>query len=130
MTGAMLKISLAVALATAAVVATTASAGLDPRVTASPNPVQEREQLTIRGRGWPVIEFCERRVKLSLRSDQNRVRLGTARVRRSGRFRKRLTPRSVNAGPGDWRLVAVLPCESGKDGSPNPIRRRTNLTIR
>jgi hypothetical protein len=127
----MLRTSLALAVtaAVAAALATTASAQSNPRLTVSPSSADTAERVTIRGRNWPVIEFCERRVRLSLRSAQNRVKLGTVRVKANRRFVKRFKPSSVGVGAGDWRVVAVLRCESGKDGSPNPIRRSRPLTI-
>ena len=67
-----------------------------------------------------MIEFCSRTVRLSLRSDQNAFRIGTVRVRDSGRFRFEWVPRRAKVGAGRWRLVARMRCESGKDGSPVP----------
>lgn len=99
------------------------------RVTASPNPVQLGQTLTIRGAGWPVIEFCQRTIRLTLRSSQNAVPIGTARIRRSGRFVRRWTPRAARVGPGAWRVVARLRCESGDDGSPVIVRRSVALRI-
>jgi hypothetical protein len=126
----MLKASLALTVAAAlAALAGTAFAQSNPRLTVSPKSVDAGERVTIRGRNWPVIEFCERRVRLSLRSDQNRVKLGTVRVKDTRRFVKRFKPSDSGVGAGDWRVVAVLRCESGKDGSPNPIRRSRPLTI-
>jgi hypothetical protein len=34
-----------------------------PRVTTNPNPVSFGEALVVKGRGWPVIEFCSRTVR-------------------------------------------------------------------
>jgi hypothetical protein len=77
-----------------------------------------------------VIEFCRRHVAIRLQSAQNRVPLGTARVRRSGRFRFLWTPDEANAGPGRWRLVVRMRCESGKDGSPVIVKRGADIRIR
>jgi hypothetical protein len=99
-------------------------------VTAEPNPVRFGETLTIRGRGWPVIEFCSRTVRLSLRSDQNAFRIGRDRVGLRGRFRFTWVPRRSEVGRGNWTLVARMRCESGKDGSPVPVRATTPLRIR
>lgn len=104
-----------------------ASAG--PRLSASPNPVGFGRPLTIAGHGWPVIEFCERKVRLSLRSPQNALPIGTARVGLRGGFRRTWTPRRAEVGAGRWRLVARMRCESGRDGSAVPVVRSLTLRI-
>ncbi|HEV3378600.1 MAG TPA: hypothetical protein VG126_15120 [Thermoleophilaceae bacterium] len=106
-----------------------AGAAAEPRVTANPNPVAFGKTLVVKGRGWPVIEFCSRTVRLSLRSDQNAFRIGTDRVGPRGRFRFTWVPRRDEVGRGDWRLVARMHCESGQDGSPNPIRATAPIRI-
>jgi hypothetical protein len=117
-------------LAVLAAWATTAPAATaTPRVTATPNPVPFGETLSVKGRGWPVIEFCSRTVRLSLRSDQNAFRIGTDEVGRRGRFRFTWVPRRRDVGRGDWTLVARMRCESGKDGSPNPMRATTPIRV-
>jgi hypothetical protein len=117
---------LAVLAAWAAAAPATATA---QRVTATPNPVAFGKTLHIKGRGWPVIEFCSRTVRLSLRSDQNAFRIGTAQVNTRGRFSFTWIPRRDEVGRGDWTLVARMRCESGQDGSPNPVRARTRIRI-
>jgi hypothetical protein len=114
----------------AAVAAAPAPAGAAPRISVSPATVDRDETQTVRGRGWPVIEFCERRVVVKLKSDQNSARLGSARVRRSGRFRFEWNADDANVGSGRWRLVVRMTCESGEDGSPNLVRRRASIRIR
>jgi hypothetical protein len=110
--------------------ATTApAAAANPRVTANPNPIPFGETQTVKGLGWPVIEFCSRTVRLSLRSDQNAFPIGRDRVNADGRFRFTWIPRRRDVGRGDWTLVARMRCESGKDGSPNPIRATTRIRI-
>jgi hypothetical protein len=109
--------------------ASPAGAAAEPRVTAAPNPIPFGEKQTVTGRGWPVIEFCSRTVRLSLRSDQNAFRIGTDRVGPRGRFGFTWTPRRNEVGRGDWTLVARMRCESGKDGSPNPMRATTPIRI-
>jgi hypothetical protein len=109
--------------------ASPADAAAEPRVTAAPNPIPFGETQTIKGRGWPVIEFCSRTVRLSLRSDQNAVRIGTGEVGQRGRFRFEWVPRRREIGRGDWTLVARMRCESGNDGSPNPMRAITPIRI-
>jgi hypothetical protein len=108
---------------------TAPAAQADPRVIANPNPIPFGEKQTVEGRGWPVIEFCSRTVRLSLRSDQNAFRIGSDRVNTRGRFRFTWVPRRREVGRGDWTLVARMRCESGKDGSPNPVRATTPIRI-
>lgn len=100
------------------------------RISASPNPVAFGDTLVVKGRGWPVIEFCSRTVRLSLRSDQNAFRIGKVRTTLRGRFRFEWIPRRAEVGAGDWTLVARMRCESGKDGSPVPVRASAPLRIR
>jgi hypothetical protein len=99
-------------------------------ITASPNPVEFGQTLVVTGKGWPVIEFCSRTVRLSLRSDQNAFRIGKARVGEGGRFRFRWVPHRARVGAGRWTLVARMRCESGKDGSPVPTTASTKIRIR
>ena len=106
-----------------------AEAAAKQSVSASPNPVSFGETLVVKGRGWPVIEFCSRTVRISLRSDQNAFRIGTVRVRLNGRFRFEWIPRRAKVGAGRWTLVARMRCESGDDGSPVPVRASTPLRI-
>jgi hypothetical protein len=127
---ALLLLPLAVCLA-AASPASPASAGAPgPRISVSPATVERDEAQTVRGRGWTVFESCERRVEVKLKSAQNRARLGFARVRRSGRFRFEWTAEEARVGPGRWRLVVRMTCESGNDGSPVFQKRRLNIRIR
>jgi hypothetical protein len=99
-------------------------------ITASPNPVEFGQTLVVTGKGWPVIEFCSRTVRLSLRSDQNAFRIGLVRVSDRGRFRFEWIPRRTRVGPGRWQLVARMRCESGKDGSVVWARASVSLRIR
>lgn len=115
---------------TAVAIALAMLAGAAPQLSVSPNPVDHDQTQIVRGRDWPVIEFCKRRVRISLRSDQNVARLGFARVRASGRFRFEWSADGSNVGPGRWRLVARLRCESGDDGSPVFVRRSVGIRIR
>jgi hypothetical protein len=123
------RLLLASSLLAVLAAATPADAEAEPRVTATPNPVAFGKTLHIKGRGWPVIEFCSRTVRLSLRSDQNAVRIGTDRVTTRGRFRFTWIPRRDEVGRGDWTVVARMRCESGQDGSPNPLRTTTRIRI-
>ena len=100
------------------------------RIVATPPVVAFGKTLTVKGAGWPVIEFCSRTVRLSLRSDQNAFRIGTTRVGDRGRFRFEWIPRRAKVGAGRWTLVARMRCESGKDGSPVPTRASVAIRIR
>jgi hypothetical protein len=111
------------ALTAAAIASLTATAGVagaapgDPAVNASPVRVDHDAAQTVRGRNWPVIEFCSRTVRVSVRSPQNSVPIAQRHVSDTGRFSFRWIPDNKNVGPGRWRLVARMRCESGKDGS-------------
>jgi len=122
---------------TAAVIASlTTAAGMataapgDPRITADPIIVDSNAIQTVRGRNWPVIEFCSRTVRVSVRSPQNAAPIAQRHVTDSGRFRFRWIPDNKNIGPGRWRLVARMRCESGKDGSTFFVRASTLIRIR
>jgi hypothetical protein len=119
-----------VLLALTALAVTASPAMAKQSISASPNPVEFGETLVVKGKGWPVIEFCSRTVRLSLRSDQNAFRIGTTTTRANGRFRFEWVPRRSRVGAGRWRLVARMRCESGKDGSTIFTRASTPLRIR
>jgi hypothetical protein len=121
---------LALAGALLACLGTAAPAAARQSVSASPNPIHYGQPLIVKGKGWPVIEFCSRTVRLSLRSDQNAFRIGKARVGEGGRFRFRWVPHRARVGAGRWTLVARMRCESGKDGSPVPTTASTKIRIR
>ena len=110
-------------------VAATAAPG-PPHLSASPNPVDFGRTLTIKGRGWPVIEFCKRRVRLTLQSAQNSFVIGRPTIGENGRFVRRWVPRRSEVGARRWKLVARLRCESGEDGSTNFVRRSVKIRIR
>ncbi len=118
-----------IASLTAAAAAATAAPG-DPRITADPATVDSDRIQTVRGRNWPVIEFCSRTIRVSVRSPQNAAPIAQRRVSDSGRFRFRWIPQNKNIGPGPWRLVARMRCESGKDGSTVFVRASTPIRIR
>jgi|SRR5215216_6669664 len=123
----LLLIPLTAAAATAGV--PSAPAASPPLLSVTPNRVHLDHTVTIKGREWPVIEFCRRRVRLRLESDQNAVLIGFVRIRDNGRFTRHFTPKRGKIGTGPWRIVARLRCESGEDGSPNFIIRRKKLRI-
>jgi|SRR5215207_1364524 len=114
----------------AATLAAAAPAAAAPRISVTPDSVDRDETQVVKGRGWPVIEFCKRLVVVKLKSDQNRARLGSARVRLSGRFRFEWTAEDANVGSGRWRLVVRMRCESGKDGSAVFVRRARSIRVR
>jgi hypothetical protein len=122
--------SRALALAVVMSLALAAPAAARQSIAASPNPVHYGQTLVVTGKGWPVIEFCSRTVRLSLRSDQNAFRIGTVRVGDRGRFRFNWIPRRAKVGTGRWQLIARMRCESGKDGSSVPTRASVPLRIR
>jgi hypothetical protein len=109
------------ALITSAAGIATAAPG-DPTITADPIRVDSNAVQTVRGRNWPVIEFCSRTVRVSVRSAQNSAPIAQRHVSDTGRFRFRWIPQNKNIGPGRWRLVARMRCESGKDGSTTFVR--------
>jgi hypothetical protein len=115
-------------LTTAAGIATAAPG--DPRITADPAVVDSNAIQTVRGRNWPVIEFCSRTIRVSVRSPQNSAPIAQRRVSDSGRFRFRWIPDNKNIGPGRWRLVARMRCESGEDGSTVFVRASTPIRVR
>jgi hypothetical protein len=118
---------------TAAVIAsliTVAGAQAAQSITADPIRVDRTDVQTVRGRGWPVIEFCSRTVRVSVVSAQNSAPVAQRHVSDSGRFSFRWIPKNKNVGPGRWRLVARMRCESGKDGSTLFVRASTLIRVR
>jgi hypothetical protein len=120
---------LAVAVLAGTAVPASAVSPIEPKLRVQPRAISFGQAAEIRGRDWPVLEFCRPRVRISLRSDQNAFRIATARVRQSGRWRTTWVPRRAEVGAGRWRLVARQMCESGDDGSPNPLRRSVAIAI-
>jgi hypothetical protein len=121
--------ALLVAATLALLTAATSPASARQSISATPNPVHLGKQLAITGKGWPVIEFCSRTVRLSLRSDQNALHIGSTKVGTRGRLRFEWTPRRAKVGAGRWTLRARMDCESGKDGSTVPVRASLPLRI-
>jgi hypothetical protein len=118
---------------TAAVIAslvTAAGAQAAQSITAEPARVDSADVQTVRGRSWPVIEFCSRTVRVSVVSAQNSAPIAQRHVSDSGRFSFRWIPKNKNVGPGRWRLVARMRCESGKDGSTVFVRASTLIRVR
>src|SRR5215218_8774595 len=118
---------------TAAVVAsliTAAGAQAAQSISVDRSVINSADVQTVRGRGWPVIEFCSRTVRVFVRSAQNSAPIAQRHVSDSGRFRFRWIPDNRNVGPGRWTLVARMRCESGKDGSTFFVRARTAIRIR
>jgi hypothetical protein len=117
------------ALVVAAATVTVAAAATPRTVAVAPKVIAFGEIQHVTGRGWPVIEFCERTIRIRLRSAQNALRLGTAHLRASGRFSFSWTPRRARVGAGRWRVVARQRCESGEDGSRHVLRRSKAIRI-
>src|SRR3954453_15503301 len=126
----MRKIALASGVAALALATTASEAGSGPAISASPNPISFGKTQTIKGKHWPVIEFCKRRVRLTLQSAQNQFFVGHATINDKGSFVRRWVPKRSKVGAGRWKLVARLRCESGKDGSTRFVRRSVQVRIR
>ena len=112
-----MRAATALTAAVLASLATAAGAQAAQSITADPIRVDHDATQTVRGRGWPVIEFCSRTVRVFVVSAQNSAPIAQRHVSDSGRFSFRWNPDNRNIGPGRWRLVARMRCESGKDGS-------------
>jgi hypothetical protein len=106
-----------------------AAAAAAQRISATPKTVDRTAIQTVTGRGWPVIEFCSRTIRVSVRSAQNAAPIAQRHIRDNGRFTFRWIPKNKNIGPGNWTLVARMRCESGKDGSTHFVRATTRITI-
>jgi hypothetical protein len=117
-------------LAVVLLVALPAAVEAAQSISATPKTVNRADVQTVRGRGWPVIEFCSRTIRVSVRSAQNLVPIAQRHIAANGRFSFRWIPRNKNVGPGAWRLVARMRCESGKDGSTVFTRASTSITVR
>src|SRR3954449_2235771 len=126
----MRKIALASGIAALALATTASQAASGPTISASPNPIGFGQTQTIRGKHWPVIEFCKRRVRLTLKSTQNQFFVGHATINTGGSFVRRWVPKRSKVGAGRWKLVARLRCESGKDGSTRFVKRSVQIRIR
>jgi hypothetical protein len=114
-----------IALATVALAAPAAATAAPPHLWISPARATAGDTIAIHGRAWPVIEFCSRKVRLSVLG----VGIGTVRVRVDGRFTKRwVVPEAI--GAGRRHVVARVRCESGKDGSIHYLTRSAGFTAR
>lgn len=107
----------------------TATAAKGPTLKATPQNVGVKAVQTVKGTNWPVIEFCSRTVRVSVISAQNAAPIHSMRVKDDGSFRFRYVPRNKNVGKGTWKLAARMRCESGKDGSPNPVVRAVTIKV-
>jgi hypothetical protein len=119
----------AVVVAGALVAAELSAAATGPRITATPQTVKRTDIQTVRGRGWPVIEFCSRTIRARVVSAQNAAPIAQRHIGDDGRFTFRWIPKNKNVGKGSWRLVVRMRCESGKDGSIFFVRASTPITI-
>ena len=91
-------------LATTVGIAGIATAAPDPTITADPVRVDSNAIQTVRGRNWPVIEFCSRTIRVSVRSPQNSAPIAQRHVSDSGRFRSAGSPttRTSLRAAGGW----------------------------
>ena len=119
----------AVVLAAGIAAAAPAAAQAAQSISVSPSTIRTNSIQTVRGKGWPVIEFCSRTVRVFVRSAQNSVPVAQRHIGANGRFSFRWVPRNKNVGTGHWRLVARMRCESGKDGSTVFVRAGRNIVI-
>jgi hypothetical protein len=120
----------AIAVIAALTAAAPAQAQQPQRISASPQRVDRDAIQVVTGRNWPVIEFCSRTIRVSVRSAQNSVPIAQRHIRANGRFRFRWIPDNRKVGAGRWRLVARMRCESGKDGSTFFVRASTAIRVR
>jgi hypothetical protein len=122
------------ALTAAVIAALTLAAGVPAqptqRVTADPPTVNRDATQTVRGRNWPVFENCSRTIRASVRSAQNSAPIAQRHISDNGRFTFRWIPRNKNIGPGRWRLVVRMRCESGRDGSTFFVTAGTAIRVR
>jgi hypothetical protein len=106
-----------------------AGAAAAPRIAATPQTVARNAIQTVHGRGWPVIEFCSRTIRVSVRSAQNAAPIAQRHIRDDGTFTFRWIPKNKNIGRGTWTMVARMRCESGRDGSTFFVRATRRITI-
>jgi len=106
-----------------------ASAAAAQHISATPKSVKRTAIQTVRGSGWPVIEFCSRTIRVSVRSAQNSAPIAQRHIGDNGRFTFRWIPKNKNVGRGNWTLVARMRCESGKDGSTHFVTATTPITV-
>jgi hypothetical protein len=99
-------------------------------VTATPKTVKRADTQTVRGSGWPVIEFCSRTVRAYVKSAQNVAPIAQRHIGDDGRFTFRWVPKNKNIGRGDWKLVVKMRCESGDTGATRFVRAATPITIK
>jgi hypothetical protein len=122
------------ALTAVAVAALAAAASVPAQTTqtviAAPTVVDSTAVQTVRGRNWPVFENCSRTIRAFVRSDQNSAPIAQRHIADNGSFTFRWIPRNKNVGPGRWRLVVRMRCESGKDGSIFFVRASTLIRVR
>jgi hypothetical protein len=122
--------ALALIVAVGALAAVPAGAAGAPRIGAAPQTVSHNAIQTVHGRGWPVIEFCSRTIRVSVRSAQNAAPIAQRHNRDDGTFTFRWIPKNKNIGRGTWTMVARMRCESGRDGSTIFQRATKRITIR
>jgi hypothetical protein len=123
----MRRITLLAAFALMLVVPSSVAAA--QHITATPKTVKRTAVQTVRGSGWPVIEFCSRTIRAYVKSPQNVAPIAQRHIGDDGRFTFRWIPKNKNIFRGDWTLVVKMRCESGDDGSTHFVRATTRITI-
>ena len=113
----------------AAVLGLPAGAAAAEHISAVPQTVKRNAIQTVHGGGWPVIEFCSRTIRVSVRSAQNAAPIAQRHIGDNGRFTFRWIPKNKNIGRGSWTMVARMRCESGKDGSTFFVKATRRITI-
>lgn len=105
--------------------ATAVDAAGGPTLRVTPRAGSAGSAVVIRGRHWPVIEFCRPRVTVTM---EHRL-VGRIRPQpEEGSFALRWTvPASVPAGRHTIR--ATQRCESGRDGHAVFVTRATSLRV-
>jgi hypothetical protein len=118
------------ALVVTALVASVAAGDTGPSLSASPASVRYGHAQTIRGSGWPVIEFCSRQARLALLRPHQAKVVGFARTRTNGTWSFRWTPRRSKVPRGYWTLRARMRCESGRTGGTVWVRALRTVRFR
>ena len=115
---------------TAAVIASLTTAAVEPATQAQtisrPARVDANEIQTVRGRNWPVIEFCSRTIRVSVRSAQNSAPIAQRRVSDTDRFRFHWVPqnkKSVPVAGAWWRGCAARAARTARRSSCGRARR-------
>jgi hypothetical protein len=118
----MRKVVASVAITCCLATAGTAAAA-PPNITLTPAAGAPGTRILVRGSGWAQIEFCKPRVILAV----DDVVVARALLDGHGHFAVRW--RIPDLARGSHRVFATQRCESGKDGSPRPLRRHADVRV-